>query len=159
MLHQTFGTNAKKKTFYDPSKDDDSAQERRKEFVKEVKDLALDRLVFIDETGVHLAMARTHGRALKGERVYEAKRNRPKISEKYTWISALSQNELFAHFELNGSMTSEAFLVYVQQILLPALRPDQIVIMDNLACHKTDAVIEAFNEAEQAYIFLPPYSP
>lgn len=127
--------------------------------MKQIRALALSRLVFIDETGVHLAMSRTHGRALKGKRVYEAKRQRPKISEKYTWISALSKEGLFAHFELNGSMTSEAFLVYVQQILLPALQPEQIVVMDNLACHKTDAVLQAFLDAGQQYIFLPPYSP
>lgn len=127
--------------------------------MKQVKELVMSQLVFIDETGVHLAMSRTHGRSLKGERVYEAKRQRPKISEKYTWISALSQDGLFAHFELNGSMTSEAFLVYVQQILLPALQPEQIVVMDNLACHKTDTVLQAFTDAGQQYIFLPPYSP
>jgi transposase len=104
-------------------------------------------------------MARTYGRALPEERVYEAKRTRPRQSEKYTWISALSSNKLFAHFELNGSMTGEAFLVYVQEILIPELEPNQIVLMDNLACHKMDSIAQAFKKAGQNILFLPPYSP
>ena len=116
-------------------------------------------MVFIDETGVHLALARNYGRSTRGKRVYEAKRNRPKQSEKYTWISALSTESLFAHFELNGSMTGEAFLVYVQQILIPELKTNQIVVMDNLACHKMDAIAQAFNDAGQKILFLSPYSP
>ncbi len=75
-----------------------------------------ERLVFIDETGIHLAMARDYGRAIQGKRVFEAKRQRPKMSEKYTWISAFCTSGLFAHFELKGSMTGNAFLFYVNSI-------------------------------------------
>lgn len=124
-----------------------------------MKRLSVSHLVFIDETGIHLSMARNYGRCIKGQRVYQAKRARPKQSEKYTWISALCQDKMFAHFELNGSMTADAFLVYLQEILLPALKPEEIVVMDNLACHKTEAVLKSFEQAGQQFIFLPPYSP
>ena len=116
-------------------------------------------MVFIDETGIHLAMARNYGRAKSEQRIFEAKRNRPKQSEKYTWISALSSEKIFAHFEINGSMTGESFLCYVEEILIPELAPEQVVIMDNLACHKMEVIRQSFENAGQKYLFLPPYSP
>ncbi len=104
-------------------------------------------------------MARNYGRSHSGERVYEAKRSRPKQSEKLTWISAISTEKVFAHFEIFGSMTGPAFLYYVKHILIPELEPEQIVVMDNLSCHKMQDVKDAFESAGVEYIFLPPYSP
>ena len=104
-------------------------------------------------------MARSYGRAHSTKRVYEAKRQRPKQSEKYTWISALSTKHVFAHLEIYGSMTGNAFLYYVSEILLPELEPDQVVVMDNLSCHRTDAVQKTFQKAGIELLYLPPYSP
>lgn len=104
-------------------------------------------------------MSRDYGRSLKGERVYQAKRKRPKQNEKYTWVSALCTTGLFAHCELQGSMTGDAFLFYVTDILIPELKQHQVVIMDNLSCHKTPAILDAFHKAGRALVFLPPYSP
>ena len=115
--------------------------------------------MFIDETGIHLAMARAYGRSYSGERVFEAKRCRPKQREKLTWISAISTEKVFAHFEIFGSMTGCAFLYYVEHILIPELKKGQVVIMDNLSCHKMQAVKQAFEAANVDYLFLPPYSP
>ena len=118
-----------------------------------------NELVFLDETGIHLCMAREYGRSESGKRVYEGKRQHPQKKDKLTWVSALSNTKLFAHFEIKGSMTGAAFLTYVEEILLPELEPNQIVVMDNLACHKTEAVRNAFEKAGQRILFLPPYSP
>lgn len=137
----------------------ESTQQKRIDFVESLKHYILDNLVFIDETGIHLAMSRNYARAKRAERIFEAKRQRPRITEKYTWISARSTEKLFAHFELRGSMTGDAFLFYVREILLPELKPQQVVVMDNLACHKMESVQAAFNEYGQEILFLPPYSP
>ncbi len=60
---------------------------------------------------------------------------------------------------LDGPMTGEAFLAYVEQVLIPTLEPDAIVVMDNLPAHKTAAVRAAIAAAGAQLFLLPPYSP
>jgi transposase len=60
---------------------------------------------------------------------------------------------------LDGSMTGECFVAYVQQILAPTLRPGDIVILDNLPAHKSAAARDAIEAAGAQMLFLPPYSP
>jgi transposase len=59
---------------------------------------------------------------------------------------------------LDGAMDEAAFLAYVEQNLLPALSPDDVVVMDNLFTHKTEAVESAFSAAGRKLLYLPPYS-
>ena len=56
-------------------------------------------------------------------------------------------------------MTSEAFQAYVEQVLVPALSPDDVVVLDNLALHKAAGVREAIRAARASLLYLPPYSP
>ncbi len=56
-------------------------------------------------------------------------------------------------------MTGEAFLAYVEQVLIATLRPDDIVVMDNLPAHKIAAVRAAIAKASAQFFLLPPYSP
>jgi transposase len=51
------------------------------------------------------------------------------------------------------------FLAYVEQVLVPTLRPGDVVIMDNLRCHKVAGVREAIEAAGASVLFIPPYSP
>ena len=60
---------------------------------------------------------------------------------------------------LDGAMYGAAFLAYVEQLLVPALEPGDIVVMDNLACHRSAAVRDAIQDAGAELRFLPPYSP
>ena len=60
---------------------------------------------------------------------------------------------------LDGPMTGPAFLAYVEQVLIPTLRPDEIVVMDNLPAHKIAAVRAAIEAAGAQLFLLPPYSP
>lgn len=60
---------------------------------------------------------------------------------------------------LDGPMHGAAFLAYVEQVLVPTLKPDDIVIMDNLPAHKPVAIREAIEKAGARLRFLPPYSP
>jgi transposase len=60
---------------------------------------------------------------------------------------------------LDGSMTGEWFVAYVEQILVPTLRPGDVVILDNLPAHKSVAAREAIEAAGARMLFLPPYSP
>lgn len=60
---------------------------------------------------------------------------------------------------VDGAMNSVTFLAYVQQFLVPALRPSDVVVMDNLSAHKGADVREAIEAAGCDLWYLPPYSP
>ena len=114
-------------------------------------------LVFVDETGVNIAMTRRYARAPKGERVYAAAPvNKGK---NVTVLGALSLTGITAAMTLEGSTDTPVFLTFVQKILAPALRPGQIVIMDNLSVHKVDGVKEAIASVGATLEYLPSYSP
>ena len=120
-------------------------------------DLAAERLIFIDETGLNTKMARLRGRCPKGMRLFAG------IPHGHwrttTFVAGLRLGGLDAPMVIDGPMNGEAFLAYVEQVLVPALRPGDVVVMDNLGCHKSAAVRDAIESAGAELRFLPPYSP
>ena len=76
-------------------------------------------------------------------------------------IGALARDGVIASMSIAAATSTAVFKAFVEQVLAPALRerPDAIVIMDNLAAHKAEAVREALSEANIAYRYLPGYSP
>ena len=116
-----------------------------------------DKLVFIDESGASTKMARLCGRALRGER---CRASVPHGHWKTTTFTAgLRHDGLIAPMVLDGPMDGAAFLAYVEQVLVPELRPGDIVVMDNLPAHKVTGVREAIETAGATLRYLPPYSP
>ena len=116
-----------------------------------------ERLVFIDETGTSTNMARLRGRAPRGERlVSKVPHGHWKTT---TFVAGLRTNALTAPCVIDGPMNGDAFLAYVEQILVPTLKPGDIVVMDNLSSHKLPAIREAIEAAGARLLYLPPYSP
>ena len=76
-----------------------------------------------------------------------------------TFTAGLRYDGLAAPMVLDGPMNGEAFLAYVEQALVPELRPGDIVIMDNLPAHKVHGVRQAIEAAGASLRYLPPYSP
>ena len=76
-----------------------------------------------------------------------------------TFLAALRCDAITAPCVFDGPINGESFLRYVEQFLVPSLRPGDIVIMDNLGSHKGDAVRAAIRSAGARLFFLPPYSP
>jgi transposase len=114
-------------------------------------------LVFLDETGANTALQRTHGYGPVGERVVAAapfKRWRG-----VTFVGALTGGGLAAPWAFEGAMNGALFSAYVEQVLVPALRPGMVVVMDNLACHKVAGIEAAIRSAGCRLEYLPPYSP
>jgi transposase len=113
--------------------------------------------VFIDECGTSTKMARLYGRAARGERC------RAPIPHGHwkttTFVGALRLSGVTAPMTLDGAMTGAAFLAYVEQVLVPTLRPGDVVVMDNLPAHKPPAIRQAIERAGAELRFLPPYSP
>ena len=102
-------------------------------------------------------MARRYGRSLRGERC------RAPVPHGHwkttTFVGALRLEGMTAPMVLDGAMHGAAFLAYVEQVLVPTLKPGDIVIMDNLPAHKPVAVRNAIEAAGAELRFLPPYSP
>lgn len=114
-------------------------------------------LVFVDETGSHIAMTPLYAYAPRGERaVGKVPRNYGAIM---TLIASLSLSGMGPAFVLDGSADHLAFEVYVEQILAPSLRPGQIVILDNLSIHLGSRVKQAIEARGCRLLFLPAYSP
>ena len=115
------------------------------------------RLVFIDETWAKTNMTRTHGRAPRGERlIAKVPQGRWRT---LTFLAALRCNRIDAPCVIDGPINGESFRAYVDQVLVPALTPGDIVIMDNLGSHKGQAVRASIRRAGARLMFLPPYSP
>lgn len=102
-------------------------------------------------------MARLRGRAPRGERCRAAV---PHGHWKTTTFTAgLRLDGMVAPMVLDGAMNGDAFRAYVEQVLVPELRPDDIVIMDNLPAHKVSGVRNLIENAGARLLYLPPYSP
>jgi transposase len=115
------------------------------------------RLVFIDETWIKTNMAPLRGWGPRGRRLRAyAPHGHWKT---LTFIAALRCDRIDAPFVFDGPINGEAFLLYVEKILAPALQPGDVVIMDNLGSHKGKAARAAIRARKAHLIFLPPYSP
>jgi transposase len=122
-----------------------------------VRNLDAQRLVFVDESGANITLARRYGRAPLGERSPGAvPRN---YGENLTLVAALSLSGLEAPMLLDGAMDTRAFEQYVEQLLAPILRPGQLVILDNLSVHKRGSIRRAIEAVGCRVLFLPSYSP
>jgi len=102
-------------------------------------------------------MTRRHGRCARGTRLL-AKAPFGKWRT-LTFLGALRCDRVDAPCVIDGPINGRSFLAYVEQILVPALKRDDIVIMDNLGSHKAKAVRKAIRAAGAKLFFLPPYSP
>ena len=116
-----------------------------------------DRLVFIDETGTTTKMTRLRGRCLKGQRL----RSKAPFGhwKTQTFVAALRSNGLTAPFVVDQPMNRRIFEVYIETQLAPALKPGDVVIMDNLPAHKSQRAEAAIRAKGAWVLFLPPYSP
>ena len=115
------------------------------------------RLVFIDETWVKTNMAPLRGWAPKGKRLPGAAPFGHWNTS--TFIAALRHDRIDAPWVFDGPVNGDIFRIYVERVLVPTLRPGDVVVMDNLASHKGQAVRQAIRSAGAHLLFLPPYSP
>jgi transposase len=130
---------------------------RRWEWFEGQLDLEPERLVFVDETWASTKMARTHGRARRGERLRAAIPHAPWKTT--TFVAGLRSTSMVAPMVLDGPINGAAFQAYVEQVLVPELQPGDTVILDNLGSHKGPAVRTAIEAAGARLLYLPPYSP
>jgi len=138
-------------------RDRPEVQAERAAWPKTVGEIPLRNLVFIDESGASTSMTRLYGRGLVGERVADS----APLSRWYTFtmLSAIRLDGPFAPLLLDGALDGESFKAWLEQMLIPELRPGDVVVMDNLPTHRVRGVLRLFEKSGHGLLYLPPYSP
>ena len=115
------------------------------------------QLVFVDETGNNITLTPRYGRAPRGQRcVGQVPRNWGKNT---TLMAALTLGGIQTAAVIEGAMDRLVFDCFVEQFLVPSLRPGQVVVWDNLSVHKSARARKLIEAAACRVLFLPPYSP
>ena len=131
--------------------------EQRQQWPHRLAGVSAARLVFVDESGANTQMTRRYGRSPIGERLVC-----PVPQGHYqttTLIASVRLDGPLAPWLFDGPLDGESFLAWVKVGLVPGLRRDDVVVMDNLATHKVAGVREAIEAAGARVEYLPPYSP
>ncbi|MBL8826068.1 MAG: IS630 family transposase [Planctomycetaceae bacterium] len=151
------GTDAKRKTLIASEQTRPDVAAEREAWRREQPHIPPEKAVFIDETWAKTCMTRTDGRSPIGTRLIE------KVPsgrwQTTTFLGALRVDGFIAPLTVDGAINGELFLGWVKQHLVPALRPGDIVVMDNLSSHKVAGVREAIEGVGAELRYLPPYSP
>ena len=122
-----------------------------------MKGWALDRLVFIDESGAKTDMTRFRGRAPRGDRAHDsAPLCRWTVR---TMISSIRLDGSMACMTIDAPTDGDVFEDFTEQVLAPTLRPGDVVVMDNLGAHRREAIAAAIARAGARAEYLPAYSP
>ena len=118
---------------------------------------AIDRLVFLDETGTTTKMTRLRGRARRGARLKAEAPFGHWATQ--TFIAGLRCDGLTAPWVIDQPMNREIFDTYVETQLAPTLQRGDVVILDNLSSHKSERAAAILKERGAWFLYLPPYSP
>jgi transposase len=130
---------------------------KRQDWEEKILTLDANNLIFIDESGANLRMESTYARSEGGLRIkMPVPFNRgPQLS----MIGAISTKKVEAALYGEWSTNGEIFLSFIENQLIPKLKPNHIVVMDNIKFHMQEAVAKAIQSKGAKVIFLPPYSP
>lgn len=132
-------------------------QKLRVEFWEKMRNIPVEDLVFLDESGVNLALVRLYARAPRGQR---ARGIRPhKRGKNVSMIGAISLKKIIASINLLGSTDGLTFEAFVIRKLVPKLWKGATVIWDNCSIHKGKEIEKAITDVGAQLIYLPPYSP
>lgn len=132
-------------------------QKLRVEYWHTIGEVKLKDLVFIDESGVNIAMTRRYARAEKGQRAYG--RAPASKGKNVTLVGALSISGLMAPMTWQGGTDGLTFLTYVEQVLVPTLWKGACVVMDNFKSHHAEGIRAAIEAVGATVVYLSPYSP
>jgi len=130
---------------------------RRDAWHEQFQEIDPGTIVCLDESGARTDMTRTRGRAPKGVRVVE------KVPAGHwtttTMLAAVRTSGPLAGATVSGATDTDVFLTWIEHALVPALRPGETVVLDNLPPHKSPRVAELIESAGCRLLYLPPYSP
>ena len=114
-------------------------------------------LHYVDEAGMDNDEFYEYGWAPRGERIYALKPGNR--TQRISIIAALNQNILHSPFMFEGYTNKDLFVLYLEEVLIPNLKPGGIVVIDNASFHKGDIIKEKIEAVGCSLIYLPAYSP
>jgi transposase len=129
----------------------------REAFTLRVSSEQIRQFRFLDESGVNLGMTRLYGRAAPGQRVVESTSGYS--GAHYSLVATLSMDGVQAPFMFEGAMNRDIFDMYLDQVLIPDMKPGEVLVLDNLSAHKLPDLEDRLAQHGLRVIFLPPYSP
>jgi transposase len=148
---------SQKKTLHASERDTPRVRALRGHWKKRIAEVDPKKLVFVDESGINTAMTRTRGRAMPGQRVAGAV---PLGHwQTLTLLGAIRLDGMAAATTVDAATDTDVFGIFVRHALVPALRPDDVVVWDGLAPHKAKEFERQIEWARAKLIPLPPYSP
>lgn len=135
----------------------DRVQKKRVEFWQKIRDIPVENLIFLDESGVNLAMLRIYARALKGHRARGTKPQ--KRGKNVSLLTALSLDKIIASINIYGAVNGVAFEAFIANKLVPNLWTGACVVMDNAKIHLGKEIRVLIESVGAKLIYLSPYSP
>jgi transposase len=132
-------------------------QQQRVEFWQLIQGILAKDMIFIDESGVNLALVRLFARAPKGQRAHGARPH--KRGKNVSVIGAIGLDGVITQYSILGASDGLTFEAFIAQKLVPKLWVGACVIMDNCSIHKGKEIEALIQRAGARLIYLPPYSP
>ena len=129
----------------------------RTQFLQELKNVDLQKCVYLDETGIDDNEIPSFAWGPIGERIFDMKQ--AERTNRYSILAALSNNKIIAPIVFEGTCFRELFETYLETELLPVLASGTVIIMDNAAFHKGGRIKFLIEQAGCKLLYLPTYSP
>jgi transposase len=135
----------------------DVVQARANFFAEQLKDVALQDVAVLDESFATTTFTRLRGRCPRHQRL---KASVPAGHwKRLTILAAITVAGVLAAGVIDAATDAEVFRGFIDHVLVPALRPGMVVVMDNLSSHKVSGIVESIQAAGCRVVYLPPYSP
>ena len=129
----------------------------RKHYSETLSLVPESKRVYVDETGFDAPLIREYAYTQVGQRVLGERTGKRFACT--SLIAGLKEGTPLAPMEFKGYCNTDVVLTWVQEMLIPSLKPGDVVIWDNATFHKSNRLAQAFEQAGIGVIFLPPYSP
>ena len=148
------GFASEKKSIHAAERDTEANRQLRAAYLERLSQIAPERLIYLDESGVSTQMTRRFGRVEGARRLREAV---PAGNWKtLTLLGALSTTGVVAAMTVEAATDREVFLTYLDEVLCPKLKAGDVVVMDNLSTHKAQEVRQRIEDAKAELLYLPP---
>jgi hypothetical protein len=135
----------------------DVALARDQFFAEQLKDVPLHDVVVLDESYATTTFTRLRGRCHRHQRLHESVPNGH--WKTLTMIAAITVRGVLTAASIDAATDAQVFGTFIDDLLVPALRPGMVVVMDNLSAHKVAGIRESIELAGCRLVYLPPYSP
>lgn len=145
--------HTKKKTYGYKERDED----KRAAFIAILASKSYETLFFVDEAGIDDTQDYPYGYSPRGQRFYALKRG--SRTTRVSMIAALNKKELHAPMTFEGYCNTQVVEAWMEQQLVPLLKPGQTVILDNARFHKSKKIERMITDAGCSLLYLPSYSP